>query len=179
MTTNTERLAREWAQSQDPKDLTDTMKAAREHILATTTPMTMADLEWDDEKHYLTGAVDCNGNEVIMVGKTKSTIQVCDPDKWPMLKLENPKNLTPNGERYKLHKITEPKHPATLTTFDDFKVAPIGTIITPTDGKSVYLKILEDQWIITGRDTVFDAFDPLMTNPDDPTMFVLRWGRGE
>lgn len=45
MTTNTERLARGWAQSQDPKDLTDAMKAAREHILATTTPMTMADLE--------------------------------------------------------------------------------------------------------------------------------------
>lgn len=176
---NTERLAREWAQSQDPKNLTDAMKAVREHILATTTQATMANLEWDDEKHYLTGAVDCNGNEVIMVGKTKSTIQVCDPDKWPTLELEDPKNLTPNGKRYELREIIESKYPTTLTTYDDFKVAPIGTIITTADDKCAYLKILEDRWIVTGRDTIFDAFGLLMDNPDDPTMFVVRWGRGE
>lgn len=109
MSNERERLARQWAQEYvkwwPEEEASPKLYAAAEHILATTEPETMAGVEWDDEKHYLAGAIDADGHEVVMLGTVVGTIRVCDVDEVnekfaPVL--EYPKTLTPNGKRYKL-----------------------------------------------------------------------------
>lgn len=134
MSNNTARLAREWAANPDTKD--ETLKrAAMEHIMATTEPLTMADTEWDDEKHHLAGAIDAEGTEVVMIGTFSGTIRVWDVDEVnerfaPVL--ENPGTLTPNGKHYELREVgapEQPEHPATLETLEDYENAPVGTVV--------------------------------------------------
>ena len=76
MSNERERLAREWATSTLPKGDAKTM-AAIEHILATTTEPTMADVEWDWDKHLLAGAtLEADGEtlEAITVSYTHLTL---------------------------------------------------------------------------------------------------------
>lgn len=59
MNNNTKRLAREWAErikAAPEGTYTPRAIAAAEHILATTTPPTMAEVEWNNEEHHLAGA---------------------------------------------------------------------------------------------------------------------------
>lgn len=173
--TDTERLAREWAQTTQPKGDAKT-RAAIEHIMATTTPQTMADVEWEDEKHYLAGAVDADGHEVAMLAKLDKNIRVCYIDQmglaYPMF--ESPKTLTPNGKRYELREVgapEEPEHPATLETQADYENAPEGTVVAEprwqawqkrATGKWVYAESKRDSGSIAGTERR-----------------VLRWGWGE
>lgn len=66
MTVNTENLAWQWAMDNITNDDVKTRTAA-EHILTTTTPMTMADVEWDDKKHDMAGAITMRGTETVMI----------------------------------------------------------------------------------------------------------------
>ena len=138
-----EKLARQWAERKRkqvqrhledagyfPRE--DTM-AAIEHILATTTPPTMADVEWDDEKHYLAGATTSEGGSVVMLWHDDIDTDhiITDKEEWRR------DQLTPNGKRYELREVTdkpdEPNHPATLTALEDYEDAPEGTIVARDD----------------------------------------------
>lgn len=145
---NTARLRR-WAESvlAMPAGHHDgDMLAAADHILATTGPLTMADVEWDD-KHFLAGATlstEESAEELVMCGFTRDgEIYVVQPNPgrgkrgyWPM-----PGDLTPNGKRYELREVTDkPEHPETLTTVEDYENAPEGTIVALQDTASVWVK---------------------------------------
>ena len=74
MTNNTDaQIAREWAEGfikyADSAEIVDadTLTAAR-HILATTTPPTMADIAWDDDVHTGLCALYAYGDLVLMIG---------------------------------------------------------------------------------------------------------------
>lgn len=176
MSNERERLAREWATSTLPRGDAKTL-AAIEHIMATTTEPRMEEVEWEDEKHFLAGAVyEVEGSTcpVVMVGETRDGCEIYSVDLdehtgfWPM-----PADLTPNGKKYALREITEkPGHPETLRTAEDYKDAPVGTIVAH-NGCFPYVK--------QGRDVWTDTFDDKF--PDDLlsgiSRQVLRWGWGE
>ncbi|WP_368921690.1 hypothetical protein [Corynebacterium striatum] len=105
------QLARQWAEWNKSCEVSSPeIQAAANFILAHTTPPTMADVEWDFDKHYLAGAVDLDGNEVTMVGVRDGLIRVfdvADINRYYAPVLKNPKNLTPNGKRYTLTEVQE------------------------------------------------------------------------
>lgn len=128
MSNERERLAREWATSTLPKGDAKTL-AAIEHILATTTEPTMADVEWDWDKHLLAGAtLEADGEtlEAIMIEFDDGFIS------YVTLNGERgfayAEALTPNDKRYELREVTVDEHPETLTTLEDYENAPVGTI---------------------------------------------------
>lgn len=183
MSNETARLARQWAEEikSAPEDYgLASVHAAAEHILATTTPLTMADVEWDDKEHYLSGAVDSDGIEVVMMGWRGLLILVSDVDQMNISYapvLEDPKDLTPNGKRYELREVGAPEqseHPETLETLKDYANAPACTVVTEPGGfewkkgydGEWYSECQEGSWLTT-RD---------MT---DMERQVLRWGEDE
>lgn len=179
--TKTARLARQWAEALDPEHLNEETRAVHEHIMATTTPQTMADVEWEDEKHYLAGAVDADGHEVAMLAKLDENIRVCYIDQmglaYPVL--ESPKTLTPNGKRYELQDMTdepenpdEPEHPATLETQADYENAPKGTIVARGDS-APYVKLRRGYW---ENPRYIPRTDASMANT---LCKVIRWGWDE
>ena len=176
MSNETARLAREWAESRNPNSLTGAAKAAREHIMATTDPLTMADVEWNDEKHYLAGAVDADGHEVVMLDKLHGNIRVCDVDQMGLGRpvLESPKTITPNGKRYELREIgaqEEPARPATLVTEQDYENAPVGTVVAEP-GRPALTKTHGGEWHRYGGWFTSDE----MAGTERQ---VLRWGKHE
>lgn len=136
MSNNTARLAREWAEMEldNAGEFSNKGRiAAAEHIMATTTPLTMADVEWDDEKHHLAGATTPEGANVVMMWHDDLNTDhiITDKEEWRR------EQLTPNGKRYELREVTdkpdEPNHPATLTALEDYEDAPEGTIVARDD----------------------------------------------
>ena len=143
----------------------------------------MAGVEWDYQKHYLAGAVDADGHDIVMVDKEGENIRVCEVDEvttqW-VTTLENPQNLTPNGKHYELCEIrkvpetaatnepAEPEHPAVLSTVEDYKNAPDGTIVA---GDSE-IPVVKNQhtWYAHG----FKATSETMARLKD--LPVVRWG---
>ena len=135
---NQERLARQWAEKYlryaDESDSAE-LYAAAQIIKANTTKPTMADVDWDHDKHYLAGAVDAYGSEVIMHSRVDdceiATIRPGDEThggrNWDT-------DLIPNGKRYKLVEVTdEPDRPEMLSTVEDYEDAPGGTIVALAD----------------------------------------------
>ncbi|HCG2982321.1 hypothetical protein ACL1CN_10370 [Corynebacterium striatum] len=178
MNNNTERLAREWAEKIKaiPRaDRRTDVTAAMEYILANTTPPTMADVEWDFDKHYLAGAVDLDGNEVTMVGVRDGLIRVfdvADINRYYAPVLENPNHLTPNRKRYELREISEPEHPETLTTLEDYENAPAGTIVA-IHHHSPCMKYKRKKW------TNLLGTELSVKELADKSRKVLRWGWGD
>lgn len=132
MSNERERLAREWAEiklAMPTGHLDADVIAAAEHILATTTdPLTMADVEWDDEKHRLAGA-DWDGAPIVMLDTAEDAtiyaLEVSGKSMWEILR----SRLAPNGKRYRLVEVTGDEHPETLTTVEDYENAPAGTVV--------------------------------------------------
>ena len=101
---------------------------------------TMEYVKWSDEEHYLSGAEDYDGNEVIMLREIDGIIQVCDVDQPGVTfapVMEHPKNLTPNGKRYELREVVgaldetiEPNRRRVLSTVEDYENASHGTIVS-------------------------------------------------
>ena len=177
-----EKLARQWAESRNPNSLSEDARAAREYILATTTPQTMADEEWSDEKHVLAGATLLTDNDeqvdVVMLAKDISIIDYTTLD--GKHGYEHCSYFTPNGKRYELREVTDtPEHPETLRTLEDYENAPIWTIVTGPVLGPAYLKVLDGKWVATACTVKLDSIDLVEGNPGDSTMSVLRWGWGE
>lgn len=149
-----EKLARQWAERKKaqakrhmedagyfPRE--DTM-AAIEHVLATTDPLTMADVEWDTKKHHLAGATLPDGHEVVMMWPdTYGTGHIIAKEgEWPR------ERLTPNGKRYELREVgapEQPAHPATLETVEDYVNAPEGTTVAEP-GYTAWTKVYDGNW---------------------------------
>ena len=197
MSNNTARLAREWAeeyQNDWPKftpgthaaELVEKAKAAAEHILATTTEPTMADVEWNDEKHAFGGAVinfNIGPTEVVMLseGGCDDLINFALSD--GRVGTLSKSRFTPNGKRYELREIAatvssndnvgpdQPEHPATLNTMVDYDSAPEGTIVL--DG-------YEDPWV--KRENLWCIRNLKATSEDMARwndLEVARWGWGK
>lgn len=166
MTDNTERLARKWAEyikSETSLIRTQEVHAAAEYILATTTPPTMADVEWGPE-HYLAGATTPEGLEVVMMWHDEHTDNIItDEGAIPR------DRLISNGKGYNLREIKEPEHPETLTMAEDYENAPAGTIVAE-NGDSPYIKRGLGDWA--------DRFGDKRSNEgmSGISRKVLRWG---
>ena len=118
MRSEQERLAREWAESKlamPTGHLDADVIAAAEHILATTSPPTMADVEWDVDEMPGTGALTKHGRLWIMRDDAGDAIECISPDLAEIASVAK-KGLTPNGKRYELREITEPEHPVEPST---------------------------------------------------------------
>ena len=112
MNNNTERLARKWAErimATPEREYAPSTIAAAEHILATTTPPTMADVEWDDDKHYLAEAESKSGLKVVMLHLLTETQILClgKGNRTTWTYYYNPEDLTPTGKRYTLAEVQE------------------------------------------------------------------------
>lgn len=150
---NQERLARQWAEDAKraaPRHkYTDETHAAIEHILATTTPEpSMADVEWEDEKHVMAGATMDTENgplDVVMLVHDASTLGYVTLDKEVGRK--NRTHFTPNGKRYELREVTdEPEHPEVLATVEDYENSPEGTIVTLSEYDEPLRKNEQGMW---------------------------------
>lgn len=175
MSNNTARLAREWAQFEldNAGEFSDKGRiAAAEHILATTTEPTMADVDWDTKKHRMAGA-DWDGHSpVIMIEEDYFGTIVAITDDGAAVNAPFKKDLTPNGKRYELREIGEPEHPEVLTTREDYANAPEGTIVARGD-YSPYVKRGPNAWTTEYRSL---AYDEDMANT---ARQVLRKGWGK
>lgn len=175
MRSEQERLAREWAESKlamPTGHLDADVLAAAEHILATTTKPTMADVEWDEEKHALTGAVvDVGGGPVqvvMLVGSVDGIDYVTLDGKFGY---EPRYYFTPNGKKYRLVEVTADEHPETLETLEDYENAPQGTIVALADSPP-WSKTPSGGWRQAGD---------YRTSPEmvGVKRKMLRWGWGE
>ena len=168
---NQQHLARKWAEEAKraaPRHkYTDETHAAIEHILATTTPPTMADVEWNEEQHHLAGAVASDGTEVVMLwwDHYETGQIICHNAAWYR------GELTPNGKRYELREVGG-EHPETLRTVEDYENAPEGTVVTQDD-RLPRTKSNTNIW--TDGALTFVDIDMCSTGPHQ----VLRWRWGE
>ena len=177
MTNNeTQRLARKWVQKTNPKGDRETL-AAIEQILATTDPLTMADVEWDHDKYALTGATLDYGHgptDVVMLDKDgDGFINYITADKHDYGDA-SPSTLTPNGKRYELREVgapEQPAHPETLVTEQDYENAPAGTVVAEP-GRPALTKTHGGEWHRYGGWFTSDE----MAHTERQ---VLRWGKHE
>ena len=179
MTNERERLAREWATSTLPKGDAKTL-AAIEHIMATTKEPTMADVEWDWDKHLLAGAtLEADGEtlEAIMIEFDDGFIS------YVTLNGERgfayAEALTPNGKKYELVEVTnQPEHPETLTTEKDYANAPAGTVVASASRRGSMplpmMKGSDEIWLM--MKSAKGRFNDHMAGDKRR---VLRWGWGE
>lgn len=72
---------------------------------------TMAEIEWDDDKHYLAEAMHPEHNEVLMLVKHCFSGNIGflykDEDGYNDILYTAPENLTPTGKRYTLTEVQE------------------------------------------------------------------------
>lgn len=113
MNNDTERLASQVAKAvKNAPNGMFTLKviAAADHILSTTTPPTMADVEWDDDKHCLREAEHPEYGKVIMLSHINYCNQIAvlwsGSRKFIDLCVV-PEDLTPTGRRYTLTEVQE------------------------------------------------------------------------
>ena len=104
----------------------------------------MADVEWNDEKHYLAGATTSNGGSVVMLWHDDIDTDhiITDHAEWPR------NRLTPNGKKYELREVgapEEPERPETLVTEQDYENAPVGTVVAG-DGGDAWTKCSDGDW---------------------------------
>ena len=180
------QIAREWAEKVSVREkitfsVDDETLAVARYILATTTPPTMADVEWDDEEHsglcatFLGG----RGEETVVRMLTRNAVGiVCrspkgfnfHADKAFLTPIPGTRlDLTPRREQ---EPESTPDHPAVLTIEADYRNAPVGTVVA-TEG--------EGAWTWTkGRDGLWEAFGIISGYNNyavsDEARQVLRWG---
>lgn len=183
---STDQLARKWAEK-IKADSTITryedVYAAADFILDNTPKPTMADVEWEDEKHYLAGATsEIDGSECVMIAPLDGLI-VNVPLWGGRLALTSPGALTPNGKRYEPREVTvssnenvgpdQQDHPAVLSTVEDYENAPDGTIVFHSCG---YPWTKEDGlW----RSLIFRESSAALGTALIHARTVARWGEGD
>ena len=179
-------MAREWAEINYPElvevaegtlaaDLLKKAKAAAEYILAHTTPETMADVEWDDEKHYLAGADDVCGDSYVMLSNAPlDEIWAIDLEQKDIVCLCD-EHFIPNGKRYELREIVKPGHPEVLKTVKDYANAPEGTLAASSHGEGYFHNETMSRWESTHGDWKNYVE---MESSSHSGRTVLRWGWG-
>lgn len=105
------QLARQWAEWNKSCEVSSPeIQAAANFILAHTTPPTMADVEWDEDKHYLAEAEHPEYGQVVMLGKNFffGRIRIMSTkEKDALWILAEPESLTPTGKRYALTEVQD------------------------------------------------------------------------
>lgn len=108
------QLARQWAEWNKSCEVSSPeIQAAANFILAHTNPLTMAEVEWDDDKHYLAEAEvrteSEGGVKVVMLNPTPSRQILCLRRAYSMpgAYRVSPAHLTPTGKRYTLTEVQE------------------------------------------------------------------------
>lgn len=86
--------------------------ALRRRILRALPPkpaLTMAEIAWDDDRHYLAEAEHPDFGKVIMLGlNAYSRIDFFAPERYASrFKDTGPENLTPTGKRYTLTEVQD------------------------------------------------------------------------
>lgn len=137
-------------------------------VLATKTP-TMGDVKWDDDEHYLAEVeLENSGLRFAMVERDGDYI-VCVTDTNVRSILASSLWLT--GNRYKLMKTTnETEHPEVLITEEDYKNAPLGTIVA-NKGFSPHMKCAPNVWEDTFSRRCYDK------GMEGGSRKVLRYGK--
>lgn len=105
------RLAEEFTpvRVEEHKEINDLHLAVRAALPPKPQP-TMAEIEWDDDKHYLAEAEDESCSSVIMLQQSKETGNIQAILKGTIksyLIYQRPEHLTPTGKRYTLTEIQE------------------------------------------------------------------------
>ena len=105
------KLARQWAEWNKSCEVSSPeIQAAANFILAHTTPPTMAEVKWDDEKHCLREAEHPEYGKVIMLSHIDYCNQIAvlwsGSRKFIDLCVV-PAHLTPTGKRYALTEVQE------------------------------------------------------------------------
>lgn len=184
MSNQQERLARQWAEGVSPSIKNEYVVAAKEFILATTTPSTMEGVEWVHAEHHMAGAYWEGDIPVVMIDpsdEAKTTVLTVEEE---CIHEADDSDLVPNGKRYKLVEASvssnengaddQQDHPEYLETEEDFQNAPIGTIVGDylrrAEGKTEVLwqKLEDGRWWHVGAN--YYARLHGCTRP------VLRWG---
>ena len=83
-------------------------RAIIEHVLPPLPRPTMAEVEWDDDKHYLAEAESARFGKVVMLGESSPSTQIdilVNNDQGIGLQLVHPADLTPTGKRYTLTEV--------------------------------------------------------------------------
>ena len=90
-------------------DLVPERRSIIEKALPPRPQATMAEVEWDDDKHYLAEAEHTDFGKVIMLGlNAYSMIDFFAPERYASrFKDTHPANLTPTGKRYTLTEVQE------------------------------------------------------------------------
>lgn len=107
------QLARQWAEQVQQFDAeyeltgrnysSDPMRAAAEYILSHAPAPTMAEVEWDDDKHYMAEAEHVREYTVIMLKPMRSEPRIkclAFHDGDFCIVYSDPEDLTPTGRRY-------------------------------------------------------------------------------
>ena len=105
------QLARQWAEWNKSCEVSSPeIQAAANFILANTPTPSMAEVEWDDDKHYLAEAEHLQFGKVIMLYKNPAadSIEVIYKNQDGITpSITYPGALTPTGRRYTLTEVQE------------------------------------------------------------------------
>lgn len=166
-----EKFVQRWTQDKvnNPANADYDEVVVAEYVLHKIGSQTMEDVEWNDHEHFLAGAEDSNGDEIVMLTpQNDDHIVVAAPgrqsEKWP----SSTADINLNGKKYML--VEEPDYPEMLSTFEDYDNAPEGTIVEATF-------YFQRTFIKSGNLWYSDGVDHTSENmvEMEPTL-VLRWG---
>ena len=192
MTNNADaQIAREWASKALENDLLDEVplegyRAAARHILATTTPPTMADMSPEEREacQWMQATFTKSPHEHIITQVFVKKARLLRRSDGAMFEFHHdeviPHPDLPRLEWPASEPVTEdtpepepestPDHPTELTIEADYRNAPTGTIVA-TEGAEAWTKDLDGLWetwgIIRGYSNYAMA---------DEARQVLRWG---
>lgn len=88
----------------------ESSKSNIEKVLPPRPQPTMAEVEWDDDKHYLAEAEHVDWGTVVMLyydGQSNRIQYFCKLDEPNMVVYSDPANLTPTGKRYTLTEVQD------------------------------------------------------------------------
>ena len=156
-------IARRWAQIAREDKRLATQEAAKA-LLALLPEPTLDEIGWDWDTHHMAGAITPQEEEIVMLWyDDDANLVMCHESVW------RPDELTPTGKKYRL--VEDPDHPTILKTEQDFKDAPLGTIVARA-GFSPWMRNNEAIWLCAA-DTDRSSNDMAYYGP----WTVLRWGR--
>lgn len=144
-----DNIVRQWAENylrSAKREDDPVLYAVAEYAMATTKPLTMADVKWDANLHFLAGATTEDGDEVVMLSvRGESGILTASLDGSREDLEFSASELIPNGKEYDLRKITDTHdHPDFLEVLEDYEDAPDGTIVINQFGHSLTKRY--DRW---------------------------------
>lgn len=101
-------IARKTTEKWDEEGITDFWKSLILRALPPKPQPTMADIEWDDDKHYLAEAESESGVKVVMLSQSRDFIMCIQPPNAGDVVIGLPKkDLTPTGRRYTPTEVQE------------------------------------------------------------------------